>query len=317
MSDFTDEKVGYWAQSLADELTPEEKIRVWNRIKQHGDSPTLAHPRTWRMTRSPSYGATAGAIIAGLVIALFIAGGVFHPRSGIDLHFREGVGTTAGTSEPSFIVTHLNVIYIVLSLFLFAVCVWWIIRLFVPAHGTGVLGRFSVVKAGGKRKWLVTILVVIGLAVSSLEVVDQYQGGPLGRQYPPGDIEGLTMRAGQSMLLIPIPLTDRTFLPIHVISVQATSDVRGLRILGGIVKNPPILAGIIAPTAAEQKFVPGTVTIPSESHSVAGNHFVPVFKVTGTKPGHYVIDGFTVIYRWGFVVYRTKLTLMVWHLTVK
>jgi hypothetical protein len=317
MSDFTDEKVGCWAQSLTDELSPEEKIQIWNQIKEHRGLPDSSAHSTRTMKRALRYGWGVGTVIGGLVATCLIVLSIFYPPASNNPQFTEGAETASGTSGPSFIVAHLNMLYIIMSVVLFAFCVWRMIRLFVSTHGEGIRW-FSAVNVGGKRRWMVITLLVLGLAVSSLEVVDQYQGGPLGREYSPGATESLTMRTGQSMLLIPIPLVDRTLLPIHVISVKATSDVSGLTISGGITKNPPALGGIIAPTAAEEQFIRGTVTIPSESHNVGGDHFVPVFKVAGTEPGYYAINGFTVIYRWGPIVYRTKLLpVVVWYVTVK
>ncbi|MCL6442207.1 MAG: hypothetical protein K6T83_01865 [Alicyclobacillus sp.] len=267
MSDLNDQTAGQVAQLLKDELTSKEKIRVWSNIRQHEGTSSSSRLQSRVRRRGFGYAGVAASCVTGLVLVWLVVIGVLrNPQSGTPWQLVEG-STLPAVARPSFIITHLNVLYVGVSIVLFLLCTWGTVRLLTPVIELRVRGRSVLENARGKRRWFVWAVLMVVLALSALEIVDQVQGGPLGREYQRGNIGGMQLRTRESILLVTMPIENHTFLPVHIISVEASSDVSGLTIQGGVTKNPPVSSGIILPNPAEERFIHGTVTIPSEARN--------------------------------------------------
>ncbi|WDL95820.1 hypothetical protein [Alicyclobacillus sp. ALC3] len=156
-----------------------------------------------------------------------------------------------------------------------------------------------------KRAWVLGVVAGCIAVACALEGVDQWQGGPLGRQLPFGTTEGSVYPAGTHILFGSENLSNPTWFPIEVLSV---SPIRGTGVgnrtlRAGVVTSKYPSLGVIHWSGRVTPFRKVPLYVPVGANSLSNNHFQLGLLAMADNPGSFRVDGLRVIYRWGPFLY--------------
>lgn len=222
-----------------------------------------------------------------------------------------GGNRVGNQSLANGILTHLNLMYIAAYVLIILCAGFLLLEQLLSAKWLAP----CTVPRWVKQRYRRTAKVIVAsflLCVGAVGLVDQIQGGPMGRNSIVGGRYGWTGSVGKEAAVAPGPMFNSTSIPEQILSIEPSNTPVGVQTVAGIAINPTDNAFVlVAPYGkARMDFARLPVTIPGYTlMKDAGKRtsFVPVLKVIGERSGTYIVGGFVVTYRWGPIVYRTRL----------
>lgn len=161
------------------------------------------------------------------------------------------------------------------------------------------------------RRWIPVTLIGIAGVLLGLISVDQFQGGPLGREFQSDAFgEGINTGVGRHILFGGSgELENPTWFPFDILSVRPVQNFTGATLTAGIIKikhGQPLPGVVYAnqnlyPLARGHIFIP-----PGENIHSSGDSYDMALIVIPHHPGSFEVDGLFVRYRWGPFVYTAK-----------